>query len=82
MTDFDAIRAVLAVFHPADGWACTKVGWRQAIRIEHPNFGMRVCRVSDTVVVTVLFAGEHYAPPVLPHRMSQTRCAEAASLVH
>jgi hypothetical protein len=82
MTDFDAIRAVLAVFPPADGWACTKIGWRQAIRIEHPDFGMRVCRVSDGVVVSVIFAGDHYAPPVLPHRAPQTRYAECASLAH
>ncbi len=82
MTDFNAIRAVLAVFPPSDGWTCTKVGWRQAIRIEHAEYGMRVCRVSEDGIVSVIYAGEHYAPPVLPHRVAQTRCQASACLVH
>jgi hypothetical protein len=82
MTDFNAIRAVLAVFPPADGWSCTKVGWRQSIRIEHPEYGMRVCRVSEEGVVTVLYAGDRYTPPVLPHRMAAARKLESACLVH
>jgi hypothetical protein len=82
VTDFDAIRAVLAVFPPADGWTCTKVAWRQAIRIEHPEFGMRVCRVSDGIVVSVIDAGEQHAPPGLPHRVPRTRRPESAEPVH
>jgi hypothetical protein len=82
MTNFNAIRAVLAVFPPADGWTCTNVGWHQSIRIEHPGHGMRVCRSSEAGVVTVIHSGGHYVALVLPHRMPQARCSASTSLVH
>lgn len=82
MTDFDAIRSILAVFPPAEGWTCSKIGWRQSIRIEHPEHGMRVCRAADDGIVTVLLTGDHFAAPVLPHRMAQASRAAASSLVH
>jgi hypothetical protein len=59
MTDFDAIRGVLAVFAPAEGWICTKIGWRKAVQVEHPRQGMRICRVTEDGTVVVLKAVEH-----------------------
>jgi hypothetical protein len=57
MTDFDAVRAVMAAFAPAAGWTCKKIGWRQAVQVEHPELGVRVCRVSEDATVQVLNPG-------------------------
>ncbi len=61
MTDFDAIRGVLAVFAPADGWTCTKIGWRKAVQVEHAEYGVRICRVAPDGHVDVLKA-DHREP--------------------
>nr|WP_294549311.1 hypothetical protein [uncultured Rhodopila sp.] len=62
MTDFDAVRAVMAAFAPTAGWTCKKIGWRQAVQVEHPQLGVRVCRVSEDATVQVLNAGD--PPPI------------------
>jgi hypothetical protein len=54
MTDFDAVRAVMAAFAPTAGWTCKRIGWRQAVQVEHPEYGVRVCRVSEDATVQVL----------------------------
>lgn len=54
MTDFDAVRAVMAAFAPTAGWTCKRIGWRQAVQVEHPEYGVRVCRVSEDATVLVL----------------------------
>ena len=40
MTDFEAIRAVMAEFPPSAGWICSKILWRQALQVEHPQLGI------------------------------------------
>ena len=82
MTDFDAIRAVLGGVSSGGRMGLHKGRLAPGDPVEHPEFGMRVCRVSDDIVVNVIYAGEHYTPPVLPHRMAAARRAESASLVH
>jgi hypothetical protein len=54
MTDFDAIRAVLAEFPPSAGWICSKILWRQALQVEHPQLGVRICRVTEDGAVSVI----------------------------
>lgn len=63
MTDFDAVRAVMAAFAPTAGWTCKKIGWRQAVEVEHPEYGTRVCRVADDATVRVLNPDEPH--PIL-----------------
>ncbi len=54
MTDFEAIRAVMAEFKPSAGWICSKILWRQALQVEHPQLGVRICRVTDDGAVSVI----------------------------
>jgi hypothetical protein len=56
MTDFDAIRAVMAQFPPSAGWICSKILWRQALQVEHPQLGVRICRVAEDGAVSVIRA--------------------------